>query len=64
MDPTTKQPFTNNQIPKSLFNQSAVKLATKYLPATADPCGKIQYGIRTTGDEDQVIGRMDWVHNE
>src|SRR5439155_509793 len=40
VDPTTKQPFTNNQIPTSLFNQSAVTLATKYLPATADPCGK------------------------
>ena len=64
VDPTTKQPFTNNQIPTSLFNQSAVTLATKYLPATADPCGKIQYGIRTTGDEDQMIGRMDWLHRE
>lgn len=62
-DPTTSQPFANNQIPVSRFNAAAVKLATTYLPQSVDPCGKIVYGIRTTGDEGQYISRVDWVQN-
>jgi hypothetical protein len=63
-DPTTGLPYTNNNhIPQSQFNASAVKLATNYLPTTTDPCGKIQYGIPQTGDEDQIIGRVDWAHS-
>ena len=34
-----------------------------YLPATSDPCGRVVYGIPTTGDEDQIIGRIDWVRS-
>ena len=63
MDPTTGQPFPGNFIPPARFNPAAVKLATGYLPAASDPCGKIRYGIPTTGDEDQAIGRIDWVRN-
>ena len=48
----------------SLLNPVAVKIATKYLPiASADQCGKVTYGIPVTGDEDQYIGRVDWVQN-
>src|SRR5262249_17158716 len=57
------QPFPNNQIPASRLNAQALKVASSYLPVTNDPCGKIVYGIPTLGDEDQVIGRIDWVQN-
>jgi len=42
------------------YSAPAVKLATKYFPVPTDPCGKITFGIPTTGDEDQFIGRGDW----
>ena len=64
LDPNNGQPFPNNFIPTSRLNGAALKLANSYLPATSDPCGKITYGIPTTGDEDQIIGRIDWLQNE
>ena len=61
VDPTTKAPFPNNQIPVTMLDPVAVAV-TKYLPAaSADPCGKVTFGIPVTGDEDQWIGRIDWV---
>ncbi|HVW87394.1 MAG TPA: carboxypeptidase-like regulatory domain-containing protein, partial [Bryobacteraceae bacterium] len=62
VDPYTKVPFANNQIPVSRFNQQALNLL-KYVPMSNDPCGKITYGIPSTGDENQGIGRVDWVQN-
>jgi len=62
VDPTTGQQFPNNQIPVSRFNQQSLKLL-KYLPAAQTACGKVTYGIPITGDEDQGIGRVDWVQN-
>jgi Carboxypeptidase regulatory-like domain len=61
-DPTNGQPFADSLIPVTRFNQQALNLA-KYLPAAQDGCGQVTYGIPTTGDEDQVIGRVDWVVN-
>ncbi len=55
--------FLNNQIPVGLLNPVAVKIANSYLPtAQADQCGKITYGIPVTGDEEQYIMKIDWVH--
>jgi hypothetical protein len=35
-----------------------------HLPvSSADQCGKVTYGIPVTGDEDQWIGRVDWVQS-
>jgi hypothetical protein len=62
LDPTTGQAFPNNQIPVSRFNQQALNLL-KLIPLSTDPCGKITYGIPRTGDEDQIIGRVDWVQS-
>src|SRR6185312_12432244 len=56
-------PFANNQIPTSYFNPASLKLMS-YIPSTSDPCGRVTYGIPTTGDEDQWIGRIDWVRNQ
>jgi hypothetical protein len=65
IDPTNSNaPFANNQIPLSKLNPVALKLATSYLPSTSDPCGQVSYGIPVTGDENQEIGKVDWVRNE
>ncbi len=61
INPSTGQPFSPaNQIPTSSFSPQAVAL-TKYLPQTSDPCGKVLYSIPTTGNEDQILGRIDSV---
>ena len=62
VDPITKTKFAGNQIPVSRFNPQALNLL-KYVPVSGDPCGKITYGIRRTGDENQGIGRIDWVQS-
>ncbi|MDP2999374.1 MAG: TonB-dependent receptor, partial [Bryobacterales bacterium] len=61
-DPTTRQPFPNAQVPVSRFNPASLKM-NGYLPASNDPCGKVTYGVPTTGDEDQIIGRIDWTQS-
>jgi len=48
-----------NVIPKSLLNPVALKIAA-LLPATADPCGKIVYGVPSAYNEYQGMTRMDW----
>ena len=62
VDPTTKTKFAGNQIPVSRFNPQALNLL-KYVPVSSNPCGKITYGIPSTGDENQGIGRIDWVQS-
>lgn len=63
IDPGTGAPFPGNQIPLSLFDPVALAL-TKYLPiSSADSCGKVTFSIPVTGDEDQWIGRIDWVRS-
>jgi hypothetical protein len=62
-DPATGQPYSGNKIPGAQLNAAAVKLASNYLPTSTDPCGKILYGIPQTGDEDQIIGRIDFTQN-
>jgi hypothetical protein len=45
------------------FDPAAVKLAS-YLPTSqADPCGRVVYGIPQRQDEDQGVGRIDWIQN-
>lgn len=63
-DPATGLAYPGNKIPANQLNPAALKLASTYLPVTNDPCGKVQYGIRQTGDEDQIVGKVDWAHNE
>jgi hypothetical protein len=45
------------------YSAPAVTLATKYFPTSTDPCGKVTFGIPTTGDENQYIGRGDWTRS-
>ncbi len=55
-----KAPFIGNQIASSLLNPAAVKLATQYLPSSADPCGKVLYGIPQRDTENQNVARVDY----
>jgi len=64
INPVTKAPFTNNQIPVSMFDPAAVVLLTKYLPISSDPSGKVQYGFLANNPDDQVIGRLDYTLNQ
>jgi hypothetical protein len=58
-------PFAGNQIPAQFLNPIAVKFANAYLPVSAaDQCGKVTIGIPITGDEQQYIGRVDWVRSD
>ena len=63
IDPSTGSAFANNQIPTSRYNQQAISFVKQFVPVSADPCGRIVYGIPTTGDENQFIGRIDWFQN-
>ncbi|HEX4811082.1 MAG TPA: carboxypeptidase-like regulatory domain-containing protein [Bryobacteraceae bacterium] len=55
--------FSGNQIPVTQFSPVAVAL-TKYLPVSAaNGCGLVTYGIPQTGDEEEYIGRVDYVIN-
>lgn len=60
VNPITKAPYPNNQIPVSQFDPAAVAL-TKYLPlAAADPVtGKVFYGIPLSQTFHEYMVRMD-----
>ena len=53
--------FSGNYINPTLFNASAIQLVKKYLPSTSNPCGKILIGIPNPSNENQFIGRVDWI---
>jgi hypothetical protein len=57
-------PVAGNMIPASRMNPVALKIAQNYLPTTSDPCGRIGYAIPTTGDENQIIAKTDWVQSD
>jgi hypothetical protein len=60
-DPTTGTPFPNSTIPVSHFDAAAVKLLTKYIPTSTDPCGLVLYGQPANNPDWQAIGRVDYV---
>ena len=65
IDPSNANaPFAGNIIPSSRINPVALKIMQSYVPAANDACGTLQYGIPTTGDENQFIGKVDWVQND
>lgn len=51
--------FTNNMIAPSLLDPVAVNIA-KLLPATASPCGQVNYGLVSNVDENLVVAKIDW----
>ena len=58
---TLKAPFVNNQISSGLFSPVAVAIMrTGKLPIAADPCGKVQFGIKPVTNEDLTIDKVDY----
>jgi hypothetical protein len=62
VDPVNGTPFAGNRIPVTRFDPAAVAFA-KYLPAVSDPSGTFTYSIPRTGNEDQLIGRVDFLQS-
>ena len=52
--------FAGGQVPVNLFDPAAIRLL-KYMPQSSNTCGTVTFGIPTTGDEDQEVGRVDYV---
>jgi hypothetical protein len=61
-DPSTGQAFANNQIPTSLFSRPSLGLL-KYIPLSNDPCGRLVYAAPSPSNENQYIGRADWLQS-
>ncbi|MDQ1474753.1 MAG: hypothetical protein QOJ99_6233, partial [Bryobacterales bacterium] len=61
-DPSTGQPFLNNFISPSRFSPPALALL-KVIPVSNDPCGRITYSIPNPNNENQYIGRVDWLQS-
>lgn len=55
--------YAGNMIPVSQFDPASLKLV-QLLPTSASPCGQITYGVKSTQNEDQGIGKLDWVQSE
>ena len=62
IDPRTNSPFPGNVIPVNRFSPQALAFL-KFVPTSADPCGKLLYGIPNPSDEDQGLTRADWIQN-
>jgi hypothetical protein len=55
-------PFPNDQIPVSRFSAPSLALA-KLVPVSTDPCGQIIYAIPNPNNENQYVGRVDWLQS-
>jgi len=54
-----RPPFANNRIDPTSFSAAAAAIASR-LPKSSDACGQIRYGIRSTADDGQMLGRVDY----
>src|ERR1035437_442476 len=52
--------YPGNKIPVNTFDPAGLKLASTYIPLSADPCGKTFYGYLANNPDDQWIGRVDY----
>ncbi|HWB83033.1 MAG TPA: carboxypeptidase-like regulatory domain-containing protein [Bryobacteraceae bacterium] len=62
VDPSNGTPFPNNFISPTRFSASAVALA-KLIPLSSDPCGRIVYAVPNPNNENQYVGRVDWLQS-
>jgi hypothetical protein len=62
IDPTNNQPFPNNFISPTRFSRAALGLA-KLTPVSPEPCGRLIYAIPSPNDENQWVGRVDWLQS-
>jgi hypothetical protein len=62
---TLSGPFSGNKINPAKFDPAAVKLFTAgYVPLSTDPCGLLSYVVPSIDNEDQIIGRVDWIQSQ
>ena len=62
---TLNAPFAGNKINPTQFDPGALKLFTAgYVPISTDPCGRLNYLVPSIDNEDQLIGRIDWVQSQ
>lgn len=59
LNPLTGAVLPGNHISPTYFNQSALAIA-KYLPASTNACGQVNYTIPSEQSENQFITREDW----
>jgi hypothetical protein len=57
------QGFVNNQISPSLISPFALKIVAR-LPQTSDPCGKVNFGLKSNQSEHMEVARLDWQKSE
>lgn len=59
VNPTTNQPYQNNQIPTSSFSQASLNVL-KLIPVGIGSQGEVEYGIPSPSNENQYLVRIDW----
>jgi hypothetical protein len=60
-----KAPFSGNRINPASYDSAAVKLFSDgHVPISSDPCGVLNYAMPSIDNEDEVIGRLDWVTSQ
>lgn len=62
---TLKGGFAGNTINPAGYDAAAVKLFSGgYVPISTDPCGVYNYAVPSIDNEDQIVGRVDWVQSQ
>jgi hypothetical protein len=59
----SSQGFVNNTISPSLFSPAALKIEAR-LPQSSDPCGKVNFPLKTNQSEHMEVARLDWQASE
>jgi Carboxypeptidase regulatory-like domain len=55
-------PFSGNRIDPARFSKAALNITGK-LPTTTDPCGRVQYGLPSSTDDQMYVGKLDYQLN-
>ena len=50
---------SGNRVNPALFSKAALNIAGR-IPRSTDPCGLVQYGLPSSTDESQYVGKMDY----
>ena len=62
---TLKGGFVGNTINPASYDTSAAKLfSSGYIPISTDPCGVFNYAVPSIDNEDQIIGKVDFVASQ
>ena len=54
---------TTNIFASGIRYDPAALALVRYLPTTTNPCGQVTYSTPSIQDEDQGVGRLDWVQS-